>query len=76
MNPQYWQAVAAVIAAYAALLGGVYAVMTRPLIAHLSSIQTSIEARLDEIMRRLERIEKKLDDHSERITHLEERKFR
>ena len=48
-NPQLWQAIAAVIAAYAALLGGLYAVITRPL-----------QSQLTDIIRRLERIETKL----------------
>jgi hypothetical protein len=61
-NPQLWQAIAAVIAAYAALLGGLYAVVTRP-----------IQSPLTDIIRRLERIETKQDDHSQRITRLEER---
>jgi hypothetical protein len=61
-NPQVWQAIAAVIAAYAALLGGLYAIVTRPL-----------QSQLTDIIRRLERIEIKLDDHSQRITRLEER---
>jgi hypothetical protein len=61
-NPQLWQAIAAVIAAYAALLGGLYAVITRPL-----------QSQLTDIIRRLERIETKLDDHSQRITRREER---
>jgi hypothetical protein len=53
-NPQVWQAVAAVIAAYAALLGGLYAIVTRP-----------IQSQLTDIIRRLERIETKQDDHSQ-----------
>jgi hypothetical protein len=61
-NPQVWQAIAAVIAAYAALLGGLYAIVTRPL-----------QSQLNDIIRRLERIEAKQDDHSQRITRLEER---
>jgi hypothetical protein len=61
-NPQLWQAIAAVTASYAALLGGLYAVVTRP-----------IQSQLNDIIRRLERIETKLDDHSQRITRLEER---
>jgi hypothetical protein len=61
-NPQVWQAIAAVIAAYAALLGGLHAIVTRPL-----------QSQLNDIIRRLERIEAKPDDHSQRITRLEER---
>lgn len=56
------QTIAALIGAYAALMGGLYLVITRP-----------IMARLDDIVRRLERIEAKLEDHAQRITRLEER---
>lgn len=72
MNAQFWQAVAAVVAAYAALFGGIWAVITRPL-----------ESRLTDIIDRLRRIEEKLDkderkftEHGERIVRLEERRFR
>ncbi|HEY6345634.1 MAG TPA: hypothetical protein VIY49_29395 [Bryobacteraceae bacterium] len=68
-NPQVWQAIAAVIAAYAALLGGIYAVVTRPMMARMDAMQ----AQIADIIRPLERIETKLDDHSQRITRLEER---
>jgi predicted PurR-regulated permease PerM len=61
-NPQVWQAIAAVIAAYAALLWGLYAIVIRPL-----------QSQLNDIIRRLERIEAKQDDHWQRITRLEER---
>ena len=61
-DPQVWQGIAAIIAAYAALFGGIYAVVTRPL--HIQ---------LADIIARLGRIETKLDDHAERITRLEER---
>lgn len=61
-DPQVWQAIAAVVAAYAALFGGIYAVVTKPLHTQLADIIT-----------RLGRIETKLDDHAERITRLEER---
>ena len=72
-NPQVWQAVAAVIAAYAALLGGLWAIVTRPMVAHMLTMQTSIQAQLADILVRLGRIEAKLDDYGERITRLEER---
>lgn len=49
-------------AAYAAILGGLYAVITRP-----------IQTQLSDIIQRLGRIETKLENHSERITRLEER---
>ena len=64
LNPQTLQALAAVVAAYAALLGGLYAVVTRPL-----------QAQLSDIVRRLERIEAKLDNHESRITTLEASKW-
>jgi hypothetical protein len=65
MNPQVWQAIAAIIAAYAALFGGIYAVVTRP-----------IQAQLTDILKRLGRIEEKLDDHTQRITRLEAARWR
>lgn len=65
MNPQSWQAMAAMIAALAALLGGLYAIVTRP-----------IQTQLSDIIHRLGRIEDKLDGHGERITRLEERRFK
>lgn len=72
MNPQYWQAAAAIIAAYAALFGGIWAVVTRP-----------IENRFTDVMDSLKRIEGKLDkheakftEHGDRITRLEERRFK
>jgi hypothetical protein len=68
-DPQLWQAIAAIFAAYAATLGGIYAVVTRPLIFS----QTSIQTQLTDIITRLGRIETKLDDHATRITRLEER---
>jgi hypothetical protein len=53
MNPQIWQAVAAVavVAVFAALMGGLYAVVTRPLMG-----------RLDDICRRLDVIENRLQN--------------
>lgn len=67
MNPQWVQAAAAIIAAYAALMGGMYAVITRPIEGRF----TLIEAVLKRIEERLTSIETKLDNHSERITRLE-----
>lgn len=72
-NPQIWQAIAAIIAAFAALIGGLYAVVTRPLLAQMGTMQISIHAQLDDIKQRLARIETKLDSHEQRITRLEER---
>ena len=68
-NPQIWQAVAAVIAAYAALLGGLYAVVTRPIEGRLHDLSQ----RLDTIEQRLQKIEERLTDFGERIARLEER---
>jgi hypothetical protein len=59
------QTAAGLIGAYAALFGGIYAVVTRPL-----------EARLADVIERLKRIEEKLDNHAERIARLEERRLR
>lgn len=64
MNAQL-QTAAAIIAAYAALFGGIWAVVTRP-----------IENQLKDAVERLKRIEDKLDGHGERITRLEERRLR
>jgi hypothetical protein len=68
-DPLVWQAIAAVLAAYAATIGGIYAVVTKPLILS----QTSIQSQLTDIVTRLGRIEAKLDNHETRITRLEER---
>ena len=61
-DPQIWQAIAAVIGAYAALFAGIYAVVTKPIVSRLESMD-----------RRLERIETLLAAHDQRITRLEER---
>jgi hypothetical protein len=61
-DPQFWQAIAAAVAAYAALFGGIWAVVTKP-----------IQSQLNDIIARLGRIETKLDDHTQRIARLEER---
>ena len=74
-NP--WPAVAAIVAGYAALLGGAYAVLTVPLRRAMNrafrdrpSISTPLEAGLSA---RLARLPAQLDDHAERMTRLEER---
>ena len=75
-DPQVWQAIAAIIAAYAAVIGGIYAVVTKPLMMTQAAMQTqfgSIQTQLTDIITRLGRIETKLDDHATRITRLEER---
>jgi hypothetical protein len=54
MSPQFIQSAAALVAAYAALCGGIWAVVTRPL-----------ENRLGDVVDRLKRIEDKLDSYSE-----------
>jgi hypothetical protein len=46
MNPQWWQAAAGLIAAYAALFGGIYAVVTVPLLRTIKSAVEASEARL------------------------------
>ena len=65
VNTQTIQAAAAIVAAYAALFGGLWAVVTRP-----------IDNRLSDVIERLKRIEEKLETHGERITRLEERRYR
>lgn len=60
MNPQIVQSLAALFASMAAFLGGMYLVVTRPLVK-----------RIDDLIPRLDRIEKKLDKVEERLTTLE-----
>jgi uncharacterized membrane-anchored protein YhcB (DUF1043 family) len=69
MTVQMWQTVGGLVAAVAALFGGLYAVITRPLLMS----QQTIQSQLNDILQRLGRIEVKLDDHANRITRLEER---
>lgn len=66
---QIWQLIIAGVGVFAALIGSLYAVVTRPLLRHLDAI----EHRLDSIERRLENIETLLLKHEERITRVEER---
>jgi hypothetical protein len=60
------QTIAALIGAYAALMGGLYLVVTRP-----------IMSRLDDIFRRLDALEKEVhemrEDFGQRLAWLEER---
>jgi hypothetical protein len=63
------QAIAAVIAAYAALLGGLYAIVTRPLLLNMEGIGK----RMDRMDGKLDRIEAELKAHGERLTRVEER---
>ena len=58
---ELWQTIAVVVGAFAALLAGIYAVVASP-----------IQRQLAAILRRLARMETKLEDHSTRITRLEE----
>lgn len=81
MNPQYWQPVAATIGAIAALLAGLYGIVTVPLLRTLKAEVSASEARLKAQMTEMEsrlsqRIADKLNDHGERIRSLEERRFR
>jgi hypothetical protein len=59
------QTIAALIGAYAALMGGLYLVVTRPI------------SRLDDIVRRLDALEKEVhemrEDFGQRLAWLEER---
>lgn len=82
MNAQYWQAVAGIIAAYAALFAGIWAVITRPIENRFTDMTGNMTARFAEVTSALKRIEdkltkieEKLNDHGERITRLEERRF-
>lgn len=79
-NFQLWQTIGAVAGGFAALLGGLYLIVTRPLLKAMDigakSMDTGFKAvnhRLEEIEKRLGRIESKLENHTERITRLEER---
>jgi len=59
-NPRTWQAIAGVLAAYAATLAGLYAVVTRPLMGRFDGIQSQINGlqfQLNDIAARLRRIE-------------------
>src|SRR5215472_13453715 len=56
---ELWQTIAVVVGAFAALLAGIYAVVTRP-----------IQRQLAAILRRLDRIETKLEDHSRRVVEI------
>lgn len=80
MSPQWLQAGAAIIAAYAALFGGIWAVLTAPLLrlikAESALIKAEIKAEMAAMELRLsERFADKLADHGERIRSLEERRF-
>ena len=56
---ELWQTIAVVVGAFAALLAGIYAVITRP-----------IQRQLAAILRRLARIETKPEDHSRRVAEI------
>ena len=71
MNAQSWQAIAGIIAAYAALFGGIWAVVTRPIENRFTDVMVSLK-RIED---KLNKIEEKLNSHGERITRLEERWF-
>ena len=60
MTPQVVQSLAALFASMAAFLGGMYLVVTRPLIK-----------RIDDLVPRLDRIEGKLDKVEERLAAVE-----
>ena len=88
MNPQYWQAIAAFVVACAALYGIVTAPLLRTLKAEIGASEermkglvTNLEALfktdLMAMEKRLnERLADKLIEHGERITRLEERRFK
>jgi hypothetical protein len=64
MNPQTLQSLAALFAAMAAFLGGMYLVMTRPLARALEDISDwlkRIETRLERIDGRLTELEKRVE---------------
>lgn len=77
---QIWQIILGGAGVFAAVIGALYMIITRPILAYIGGMQTSINSRLDSIDRRLDRIENKLDSidqhllkFEERITRLEER---
>lgn len=71
MNPQWVQAGAGLMAAYAALFAGIYAVVTRPIENRFADMAVTLK-RIED---KLDRIGAKLDNHAERITRPEERRF-
>lgn len=84
MNAQYWQALGAIVVA----CGALYGVVTAPLLrlikaesglikAEMAALEARLNAKIDAVEARLnERLADKLQDHGERITRLEERRFR
>ena len=88
MTPTQWQAAAGLIAAYAALFAGIYAVVTVPLLRTIKSAVEASEARLKAMITEVklqmtetegrlnQRISDKLNEHGDRITRLEERRFK
>lgn len=88
MNPQYWQALGAFVVACAALYGVVTAPLLRTLKAEIDASEermkglvTNLEALMKTDLMAMEtrlneRLIDKLNDHGERITRLEERRFR
>lgn len=66
---QIWQIILGGGGVMAALLGGLYAVVTRPLLSRMDDINR----RLDRIELRLDRIDELLSKHDQRITRIEER---
>jgi hypothetical protein len=63
---ELWQTIAVVVGAFAALLAGIYAVVTRPIQRQLAAILR----RLARIETKLDRIETKLADHSRRVVEI------
>jgi hypothetical protein len=76
MSPQILQAIAAIIAAFAGLTAALYGVVTRPMLGRMDSMQSAIQAQINDIIVRLGRIETKIDNHTERIAKLEASKWR
>jgi hypothetical protein len=87
MNPQYWQPIAATIGAIAALIAGLYGIVTIPLLrtikaeigtckAEIGTSEARLKLQMTEMESRLsQRISDKVAEHGDRITRLEERRF-
>jgi len=72
MNPQTIQSLAALFASMAAFLGGMYLVVTRPLVGRMDDMK----AGLNEINTKLTRIEDRLKEVEKKVDHLEIKAWR
>lgn len=64
MNPQTLQSLAALFASMAGFLGGMYLVVTRPLVKHIDDVKADlkeVKEELKEVKKGLADLEKKVD---------------